>query len=66
MTPEQINEFLDQMKLDLGFKSDAQLARHLDVQPMTIWRWRQGHLDLTKQTIISYLQARSSTIEVSA
>lgn len=64
MTTEQINEFLDQMKLDLGIKTDAQLADRLDIRPMTIWRWRQGNLDLTKQIIISYLQNRAATVEV--
>lgn len=63
MTTEQINELLDQMRLDLGLKSDAQLARYLDVQPITVWRWRQGNLDKTKQLIISYLTNRTPAVE---
>lgn len=62
MSTEQINELLDQMRLDLGFKSDAQLARYLDVQPITIWRWRQGNLDTTKQKLISYLLSRTAAL----
>lgn len=66
MTPEQIKDFLDQMRLDLGLKSDAQLARYLNVQPITVWRWRQGELDDTKQKLLSYALNRVPAVEVTA
>jgi hypothetical protein len=60
MTTEEINDLLDEMRTALGFKSDAQLARYLDVQPITVWRWRQGHLDTTKQKLLAYLLKRNA------
>ncbi len=66
MTTAQINEMLNQMKIDLDLKTDAQLARHLKVQPITVWRWRQGELDETKQLLISYFLHRAPTAELAA
>jgi uncharacterized protein YcaQ len=55
MTVDQINELLDEMKLELGFKSEQALADYLDVRTMTLYRWRRGQFDKTKQVLVSYL-----------
>jgi hypothetical protein len=60
MTPEQINDLLNDMKLELGFKTDVQLADYLKVNPLTIWRWRQGQLPTITKKLLAFLWHRST------
>lgn len=39
---ERLNIILDYAREFYGVKSDRQLARRLEVDPSTVWRWRQG------------------------
>lgn len=66
MTAEQIKLFLDEMRSDLGFRTDVQLAEYLDVHPLTIWRWRQGQIDTTKQKLVAYLWSRTQQLDHAA
>jgi hypothetical protein len=66
MTPEAIEQFLEDMRDNLGFKSYVELAKYLDVDPLTLWRWRQGQLDITKQRLITYLLHQHTPAETAA
>lgn len=41
-TQERLNEVLDLAREYFGAANDHQLAGHLDVEPSTIGRWRNG------------------------
>lgn len=61
MTPEEIDQFFDDMRDDLGFRTDVQLAQYLGVDPVTLYRWRNGQLDTTKQRLITYFWKHRTT-----
>jgi hypothetical protein len=64
MTPEQIiRQLLTDLKTEHGFTSDEQLAKHLDVSTVALWRWRRGDLDKSTRVLVPILWQRAAAAE---
>lgn len=63
-TRELLNQLFDTIKTKHALKSDAALARHLQVDPMSILRWRRGELPTSLQVIAPLLIIHGKSLQI--
>lgn len=61
MTPQEIiTQLLKEIADAHGFTTELQLAKHLDVSTVALWRWRRGDLDKSTRVLVPILWERAA------
>lgn len=56
----KLSHILDTLKAERGWKNDTDVAKHLDVSPASISRWRDGEIAPSARAILALFSPEST------